>query len=247
MTETVADTAQRAGRVAVTGGSGGIGNAICEHLAARGWQTYALDREAAPGASSAFVEVDLLDAASVERAVSAIYAEDDAPVHLVTSAGIVEDDIAAEDLDIALVDRVMGVNFRGVFLTNQAFGRELLARGGGGIVNVASMSGNHIVNFPQRQCIYNSSKSAVVALTKSLAVEWGPRGVRVNALSPGYIDTPLNGLKTHMHAQWNEDTVLGRMGSPEEAASAVEFLLDPNRSGYFLGAELLMDGGYSLR
>src|SRR5690606_3452701 len=143
-------------------------------------------------------------------AVGEIYAEDGEPVSLVTSAGIVENDVAAEELDIDLVDRVMGVNFRGVFLTNQAFGRELLARGGGAIVNIASMSGNHVVNHPQRQCVYNSSKAAVVALTKSLAVEWGPRGVRVNALSPGYIDTPLNALKTHMHAGWNEGTVLGR-------------------------------------
>ncbi|MBK0418380.1 SDR family oxidoreductase [Leucobacter sp. CSA1] len=233
-------------RVAVTGGSGGIGREICAALSRAGWTTYALDRVPGEGPAGGFVACDLLDPASIDAAVEALYAEDDSPVSLVTSAGIVENDVAAEDLDIGLVDRVMGVNFRGVFLSCQAFGRELLARGGGAIVNVASMSGNHIVNFPQRQCIYNSSKAAVVALTKSLAVEWGPRGVRVNALSPGYIDTPLNGLKTHMHGEWNEATVLGRMGAPDEVAAAVEFLLD-ERSGYFLGAELLMDGGYSLR
>lgn len=242
----MAGVAGRPRRVAVTGGSGGIGGAICAYLAARGWQTYALDREPAAEAVSRFVAVDLLDPESIARSVAEIYSEGDDPVSLVTSAGIVEDDVAAEDLDVDLVDRVMGVNFRGVFLTNQAFGREMLARGGGGIVNIASMSGNHIVNFPQRQCVYNSSKAAVVALTKSLAVEWGPRGVRVNALSPGYIDTPLNGLKTHMHDEWNAGTILGRMGDAEEAAAAVEFLLD-DRSGYFLGAELLMDGGFSLR
>lgn len=233
-------------RVAVTGGNGGIGNEICRVLEERGWKTYALDRAPVDGAVGEFVECDLLDAASVERAIASLYAEDDSPVSLVTSAGIVEDNVAAEDLDIELVDRVMGVNFRGVFLTNQAFGRELLARGGGAIVNIASMSGNHVVNFPQRQCVYNSSKAAVTALTKSLAVEWGPRGVRVNALSPGYIDTPLNGLKRDMHAGWNAGTVLGRMGTPLEVANAVEFLLS-DRSGYFLGAELLMDGGFSLR
>ncbi|UOQ57875.1 SDR family oxidoreductase [Leucobacter allii] len=233
------------GRVAVTGGSGGIGTEICRALEERGWRTYALDRVPGDGAGE-FIECDLLDGASVERAVASVYAELDTPVFLVTAAGIVEDDVAAEELDIELVDRVMGVNFRGVFLANQAFGRELIARGGGAIVNIASMSGNHVVNSPQRQCIYNASKAAVTALTKSLAVEWGPRGVRVNALSPGYIDTPLNGLKARMHAEWNAGTVLGRMGTPLEAAHAVEFLLS-ERSGYFVGAELLMDGGFSLR
>jgi NAD(P)-dependent dehydrogenase (short-subunit alcohol dehydrogenase family) len=91
-------------------------------------------------------------------------------------------------------DAVLGVNVRAVFLTCQAFGHELLRRGPGSIVNIASMSGNAVVNFPQRQSVHNTSKSAVSALTRSLAVEWGRRGVRVNAVSPGYVNTPLNYL-----------------------------------------------------
>lgn len=239
---------QPATRVAVTGAAGGIGQAICALLTERGWTVHALDREPLSDTSAAasFVPCDLLDADSVAAAVSTLYADDHRPVSLVNAAGIVENNVAAEDLDLALVDRVLGVNLRGTFVACQAFGRELLARGGGGIVNIASMSGNHVVNFPQRQCIYNASKAAVTALGKSLAVEWAGRGVRVNTVSPGYIDTPLNSLKTHMHQQWKEGTVVDRMGTPREVAEAVEFLLS-NRSGYFVGAELLMDGGFSLR
>jgi NAD(P)-dependent dehydrogenase (short-subunit alcohol dehydrogenase family) len=164
----------------------------------------------------------------------------------VNSAGIVEDDVAAEEMPIGQFDAVYGVNIRGVFITCQAFGRELLARGGGSIVNIASMSGNALVNYPQKQSAYNSSKAAVSALTRSLAVEWGPRGVKINALSPGYVDTPLNHLKQHMHETWKKDTVLGRFATTEEVAAAVVFLLG-DESSYFLGAELLMDGGSSLR
>lgn len=240
------DDVKIAKRVAVTGGSGGIGQSICSVLEEYGWTCYALDRAPADAGHGKFVPCDLLDKSSVLAAVNGLYALDPAPIHLVNSAGVVEDDIAAEELELDLVDNVMGVNFRGTFIACQAFGRELLARGGGAIVNIASMSGNHVVNYPQRQPIYNSSKAAVTALTKSLAVEWGPRGVRVNAVSPGYVDTPLNGLKTHMHDGWNKDTVLGRMARPREVADAVDFLLS-DRSGYFLGAELLMDGGFSLR
>jgi NAD(P)-dependent dehydrogenase (short-subunit alcohol dehydrogenase family) len=167
-------------------------------------------------------------------------------VDLVSCAGIVEGDVAAEDMTVEQFDSVLAVNLRGVFLGCQAFGRELLARGGGSIVNVASMSGNCVVNFPQRQCAYNASKAAVTALTKSLAVEWGPRGVRVNAISPGYVDTPILADKPHQFAQWKEGIVLGRFAEPVEIAKAVSFLLSVD-SSYCCGTELVIDGGYSLR
>ncbi len=235
-------------RVAVTGAAGGIGSAIVDRLLAEGAEVIALDvrgLERLP-AEVARLEVDLSSPESIGSVVAEIYREDARPVDLVTSAGIVEDDVAAEDMPVEQFDRVYGVNIRGVFLTNQAFGRELLARGGGAIVNIASMSGNAIVNFPQKQSAYNSSKAAVSALTRSLAVEWGPRGVRVNALSPGYVDTPLNHLKQHMHDTWRADTILGRFATTEEVAAAVRFLLS-DEAAYFVGAELLMDGGSSLR
>ena len=243
------DTTRFAGRrIAITGGAGGIGQAIARRLVAEGAEVYALDRtglDTLPAGVTGMT-IDLSSPASVADVVTALYAEDDRPVDLVNSAGIVEDDVAAIDMPIEQFDAVMGVNLRGVFLTCQTFGRELIARGGGAIVNIASMSGNAVVNFPQKQSAYNTSKAAVTALTKSIAVEWGPLGVRVNALSPGYVDTPLNALKAHMHDTWKRDVVVDRFATPVEVAGSVAFLLSDD-AAYYIGAELLMDGGYSLR
>lgn len=235
-------------RIAVTGAAGGIGSGIASHLAGLGAEVHALDLREPHEAIAGVMPVlcDITDEKSVVAMVARLYEADERPVDLVNCAGIVEDNVAAEDAPMDLYDRVMGVNLRGVFLTCREFGRKLLELGGGSIVNIASMSGNALVNAPQRQSVYNASKAGVSALTRSLAVEWGPRGVRVNALSPGYVDTPLNHLKKDMHDEWLSGTVLGRFGTIDEVADAVTFLLSA-RAGYFCGAELLMDGGSSLR
>jgi len=235
-------------RVAVTGAAGGIGQAIVERLLAEGAEVYGLDRRGIDTlpAGAVGIEMDLGSPESVASVVARIYDDDDRPVDLVNSAGIVEDNVPAEIMPIEQFDAVLGVNLRGVFITCQAFGRELLARGGGAIVNIASMSGNAVVNYPQSQSAYNTSKAAVTALTKSLSVEWSPRGVRLNALSPGYVDTPLNYLKADMHDTWKRDIVIDRFATPQEVAGAVAFLLSDD-AAYFIGSELLMDGGFSLR
>lgn len=236
-------------RIAVVGAGGGIGRAIAESLAAQGAAVYALD---VAGLDKPFpdgiesLHFDVTSEASVTGAVEALYAKGDAPIDVVNSAGIVENNVAAEELSMELYDRVMGVNLRGVFLSCREFGKQLLQRGGGSIVNIASMSGNAVVNAPQRQSIYNSSKAGVSALTRSLAVEWGPRGVRINAVSPGYVDTPLNSLKRDMHDGWIAGTVLGRFATVAEVSSAVEYLLS-DEAAYCCGTELLIDGGFSLR
>lgn len=234
-------------RIAVVGATGGIGTAICESLAGQGAQVHGLDLKGLdalpPGVTGH--PVDVTSEESVAAAVRALYAGDDRPVDLVNSAGIVEN-VAAEDMPVAEFDRILSVNLRGVFLTCREFGRELLARGGGAIVNIASMSGNAIVNHPQRQCAYNTSKAGVSALTRSLAVEWGPRGVRINAVSPGYVQTPLTMAKTDLHPQWMRETVLGRFAQPSEIAKAVEYFLSAD-SGFCCGTELLIDGGFALR
>lgn len=235
-------------RVAVTGAGGGIGAAIVRRLVEEGAAVIGIDLRGLDSLPEGVLaaQADLTSPESVAAIVESLYETDSRPISLVNSAAIVEDDVAAEDMAISQFDAVYGVNTRGVFITCQAFGRELLTRGGGSIVNIASMSGNAVVNFPQKQSAYNTSKAAVSALTRSLAVEWGGRGVRVNTVSPGYVDTPLNHLKAHMHDVWKQDTILGRFATTEEVASAVLFLLS-DESSYFLGAELLMDGGSSLR
>ncbi len=230
----------------VTGATGGIGSAVCDRLAADGAAVWALDvKPPQTEPTGTFMQLDVKDPGSV-TAVAAQIAQQAGRIDiLVAAAGVVEDDVAAEDISPELYDHVMGVNLRGVFLVCQAFGRHMLAQGSGCIVTIASMSGNAVVNRPQRQAVYNASKAGVTALTKSLAAEWGPRGVRVNAVSPGYVDTELLALKKHQHQQWKDGTILGRFATTQEVAAAVSFLAGPD-AGYFVGSEILMDGGYSL-
>jgi NAD(P)-dependent dehydrogenase (short-subunit alcohol dehydrogenase family) len=215
-------------------------------LEERGAGTYALDLEPAESQVGTFVRCDVTDPVSVEAAARQVASTGVHVDALVAGAGIAEDDVAAEDMTPDAFDRVIGVNLRGVFLCCQAFGRAMLERGEGRIVAVSSMSGNHIVNEPQRQCAYNASKAGVTALVKSLAVEWGARGVRVNAVSPGYVDTPLTARKVVLHEQWRERTVVRRFAQPSEIAAAVGYLLS-DEAAFCCGTELLIDGGYSLR
>lgn len=234
--------------VAVTGWAGGIGRVLSGYLLDQGLTVFGLDRVTGEQHSPDVrqVLVDVTSEASIRDAVSSVYEVASGPVDLVACAGIAEGDVPAEEMSVDQFDAIMAVNLRGVFLSCKYFGRELLARGGGCIVNVASMSGNWIVNVPQRQCAYNASKAAVTALTKSLAVEWGPRGVRVNAISPGYVNTPALALKRDYLQEWRSRTVFDRLAEPSEIATAVAFLLSTD-SSYCCGTELVIDGGYTLR
>lgn len=232
-------------RIAVTGAAGGIGRSTCEHLEGLGAEVYALDLTESPVGQA--VVCDVADERSVAAAMAEVAGAEGRLDGLVAAAGIVEDDVAAEEMSAAEFDRILGVNLRGVFLTCQAAARHMLDAGPGGrIVAVSSMSGNHIVNFPQKQCAYNASKAAVSALVRSLAVEWGPRGVRVNTVAPGYVDTPLNEGKPQLHRQWLEGTVADRFASPAEIADAIGWLLG-DAAAYCMGTELLIDGGFALR
>ncbi|WP_297973753.1 SDR family oxidoreductase [uncultured Amaricoccus sp.] len=241
------------GRLAlVTGAGQGIGAAVAEALAATGAEVVCTDRrrdsaEATAAALTAlgyraWAEVlDVTDTAAIDALAAALPPLD----ILVCNAGIVSN-TPAEEMTDAEWDRVIGVNLTGVFRCCRGFGRRMLEAGRGVIVNIGSMSGD-IVNVPQPQCHYNASKAAVHHLTRSLAVEWAKRGVRVNAVAPTYIETPLlDGLESRpgLVERWLEMTPAGRMGKPHEIASIVQFLAS-DASSLMTGAIVAADAGYT--
>jgi NAD(P)-dependent dehydrogenase (short-subunit alcohol dehydrogenase family) len=246
------------GRVAVvTGGGQGIGLACVEALAEAGAHVYIADRNPkaatdaqasmrALGYATDLIDMDVTNSAAVDAAAQRVLAETGRIDILVCNAGIARSDTAAEDAtDEDWLD-VVNVNLNGVYWCCRAFGRPMLAAGRGSIVNIGSMSGI-IVNKPQGQANYNASKAAVHHLTKSLAAEWGARGVRVNAVAPTYVNTPLTALakaNKAMFDAWMEGTPMARMGEPDEIAAVVLFLAS-DAASLMTGSIVVADGGYT--
>ncbi|MBW4022324.1 MAG: SDR family oxidoreductase [Proteobacteria bacterium] len=246
------------GRIAViTGGGRGIGLACAEALAQMGARIVILERDeaigadgvaklAAQGAKAEWRLVDVTDEAAVAAAAAAIE-RDVGPVDtLICCAGIAISGVPAEDATPEQWRKVLDINLNGVFWACQAFGRFMLQRQRGSIVNIGSMSGI-IVNKPQEQASYNASKAAVHHLTKSLAAEWATRGVRVNAVAPTYIDTPLTrfGMEDDaLRTTWIEMTPMARVGQPDEIASVVLFLASEAAS-LLTGSIVVADAGYT--
>lgn len=197
------------------------------------------------GASS--LALDVTDPASVSAAVAAV-ARDQGAVHgWVNNAGIARN-APAESMSDEEWRSVLTVNLDGTFWCCREVGRHMLANGGGAIVNIASMSGV-VSNHPQPQAAYNASKAGVIMLTKSLAGEWAARGVRVNAISPGYTSTPLLEQVKAQNPEWariwDDSTPMGRAAQPSEIADVVVFLLSP-ASSYMTGSNVVVDGGYTV-
>ncbi len=240
-------------RAVVTGGGQGIGLACAHALGEAGAAVVVADMIAeraeqaaatlrGKGITAEAALLDVTDSAAVER-LAAKY-EDTAV--LVNNAGVAKSDVRAEDTTDEHWRFHLAVNLDGVFWCCRSFGQRMLGRGAGSIVNIGSMSG-FIVNKPQPQAFYNASKAAVHHLTKSLAAEWGERGVRVNAVAPTYIETPLTkfGMENKAMADvWIEMTPMARVGQPEEIASVVLFLAS-DAASLLTGSIVLADGGYT--
>jgi NAD(P)-dependent dehydrogenase (short-subunit alcohol dehydrogenase family) len=230
----------------VTGGGQGIGLACAEALAEAGANVVIADHDKATAeagcaslkAKGLGAEVVLMDVTNTAR-VGAIDI-------LVNNAGIARSETPAETVTDEHWLNVIDVNLNGTFWCCRAFGKHMLAAKSGSIVNIGSMSG-FIVNKPQEQCYYNASKAAVHHLTKSLAAEWGARGVRVNAVAPTYITTPLNAFvknNPRMYDAWIGGTPMARMGDVDEIASVVLFLAS-GAASLMTGSIVLVDGGYT--
>ena len=246
------------GRVAVvTGGGQGIGAACAQALGEAGAKvivaellpdraTAMVDELKKLGIDAHGVTLDVTKSADVDAAAALVLRDHGRVDILVNNAGVAKSDVRAEDTSDEHWRFHMDVNVDGLFWCCRAFGRQMLAQGKGSIVNIGSMSG-FIVNKPQPQSFYNASKAAVHHLTRSLAAEWGARGVRVNAVAPTYIETPLTAFGMNespdMYKVWMEMTPMGRVGQPDEIASVVHFLAS-DAASLMTGAIVLADGGY---
>ena len=239
----------------VTGAGSGIGQRVAVGLAEAGADVGCFDLASSAGLAETVSRIEALGRRALplhgdvtrredlDRAVAAAEAALGPLGAAVNCAGIANA-APAEEMPREQWQRVFDVNVTGVFLSCQAEAKAMLARRHGAIVNIASMSGV-IVNRGLLQAHYNSSKAAVIHLSKSLAMEWSDRGVRVNSVSPGYTATPMN-LRPEVAeqvTQFEADTPLGRMAGVDEMVGPVVFLCSKAAS-FCTGVDLLVDGGF---
>jgi NAD(P)-dependent dehydrogenase (short-subunit alcohol dehydrogenase family) len=238
----------------ITGAAQGIGRRTAELLATRGYCVAILDLQH-PAATIAAIEAfggsafavagDITDEALVEDFAQQVLATWSRVDALVNNAGI-SHICPAEQIKAADYRRVLEVNLVAPFLLAKAFGRPMLQARSGSIVNVASIAG--LFGVADRAA-YNASKHGLVGLTRTLAAEWGGRGVRVNAVCPGWVKTEMDAVDQAAGTYTDDDITarvpMGRFASPDDIARAIAFLADNAESSFINGQTLTVDGGWT--
>lgn len=235
----------------VTGAAGGIGSAIAARLSELGATVALLDLPHALSVSESTTQAlllgrarpcDIADPVSVADAAAWVKAHLGACDILVNNAGVLGPHTSIQDTTLDNWERLMTINLRGAFLCTQAFGAHMLERSIGCIVNIGSIAAVK----PNASPAYSVSKAGLLALTRHTAVEWGPRGIRTNAVSPGFIQTPLSAghYANPESLAWRTGLVpLRRLGATGDISNAVAFLAS-DASGFINGQDLTVDGGF---
>ena len=240
----------------VTGAMGGMGFAIADALGEAGAKLILtdmkedksfLDKLQTKNYTLEFIKGNITNPDFPEELINFAIGKFNSLDILVNCAGIAAS-IEMENYDDESLTKMFDVNFKSVFRLCRQSIIKMKNQKEGCILNIGSMSGI-VSNYPQPQVAYNASKSAVHMLTKSLASDYAEYNIRVNAIAPGYIKTPMNNLpkeNEHWFEKWINYTPMGRMGNAEEVATAALFLCSP-ASSYVTGEVLVVDGGYTSR
>ncbi len=241
------------GKVAiVTGGRRGIGQVVAKSFAKAGAEVVIISRTLSPetvemieaeGGKAYDIAADVTDEKAVDEAIAEVMRRSGHIDVVFNNAGI----CIHEDTLTATIDewrKVIDVNLTGEYIVARAVGRVMIENKiKGSIINMASISGT-IVNIPQWQASYNASKAGVMQMTKSLAIEWAPYGIRVNSLSPGYIGTPMSAdTPQELKDAWMPLIPQHRMAAPEELLPAIHYLAC-DAAAYTTGSDVIVDGGY---